>query len=81
MACWTLETAAAAPAPPPSALPPVPAPVLSTPPAAALVTFESWGANLPSWVRAACLTYVMQRQKDWKPSRRKRNGGSLSSVS
>ena len=79
MACWTLETAAAPSAPPSSALPPVPAPALPTPPAspAPLLTFESWGANLPSWVRAACPAYVMQRQKDWKPTRRKRNGGRL----
>ena len=79
MACWTVETAVLAPAPPPSALPPVPAPTLPMPPAPppALVTFESWGANLPAWARAACLTYVMQRQKDWKPTRRKRNGGRL----
>jgi len=57
----------------------VPAPALPTPPAppTPLETFESWGINLPSWVPAACLAYVMQRQKDWKPSRRKRNGGRL----
>lgn len=79
MACWTVDTAAASPTPPPSALAPVPAPALPTPPAspAPLETFESWGANLPNWVRAACLAYVMHRQKDWKPSRRKRNGARL----
>jgi site-specific recombinase XerD len=33
--------------------------------------------TLPSWVRAACLAYVQHRQKDWKPSRRKRNGARL----
>ncbi len=79
MGCWTVETAAAPPAPLPSALAPVPAPALPTPPRspAPLETFESWGASLPAWVRAACLAYVMQCQKDWKPSRRKRNGGRL----
>ena len=79
MACWTLETAAAASAPPSSALAPVPAPAVPTPPAspAPLETFESWGATLPAWVRAACLAYVTQRHKDWKPTRPKRNGGRL----
>jgi site-specific recombinase XerD len=72
---WTIETSPATttsvadtPAAPASAAPPAQAP---------LVTFENWGTNLPSWVRAACLAYVQHRQKDWKPSRRKRNGARL----
>ena len=72
---WTIETSPATttsvadtPAAPASPAPPAQAP---------LVTFENWGTNLPSWVRAACLAYVQHRQKDWKPSRRKRNGARL----
>jgi site-specific recombinase XerD len=75
MSCWTSETSAAPPTPAVCASP-VPAPPTPTPPAP-LVTFETWGTSLPAWVRAACLAYVMQRQKDWKPSRRKRNGARL----
>jgi len=72
---WTIETSPATttsvadtPAAPASPAPPAQAP---------LVTFENWGTNLPSWVRAACLAYIQHRQKDWKPSRRKRNGARL----
>jgi site-specific recombinase XerD len=75
MNCWTSETSAAPP-PPAVCASVVPAPP-APPPPAPIVTFESWGTSLPSWVRAACLAYVMQRQKDWKPSRRKRNGARL----
>jgi site-specific recombinase XerD len=75
MSCWTSETSPAAPmsvtnAP---AAPASPAPT----PQAPLVTFDSWGTTLPNWGRAACLAYVQHRQKDWKPSRRKRNGARL----
>jgi len=73
MSCWTTDTSAAPP-PPAACAPPVPPP--PTPPAP-LVTFETWGTSLPTWVRGACLAYVMHRQKDWKPSRRKRNGARL----
>jgi len=78
MSCWTAASAAAPastlaraapePALPPRTPPPKPAP---------LVTFETWGASLPAWVRTACLAYLMQRQKDCKPSRRQRNGARL----
>jgi site-specific recombinase XerD len=78
MTCWSIETSAAPPTPGAGTLP-VPEPPSPPPPAspAPLETFESWGANLPSWVRAACLAYVQHCQKDWKPSRRKRNGSRL----
>jgi integrase/recombinase XerD len=78
MSSWTIE-ASAAPPPPATSTQPVLVPPPPPPPApdAPLVTFESWGTTLPAWVRAACLAYVMQRQKDWKPTRRKRNGGRL----
>jgi len=75
MSCWTSETSPAAPTSVTNA-PAVPASPAPTP-QAPLVTFDSWGTNLPSWVRAACLAYVQHRQKDWKPSRRKRNGARL----
>jgi len=62
--------AATEPEPLPAA-PPVAAPA-SPPP-----TFETWGGDLPAWVRGACLDYLRQRQKDWKPSRRVRNSVRL----
>jgi site-specific recombinase XerD len=75
MNCWTSETSPATatsvadtPAAPASPAAPAQAP---------LVTFENWGTNLPSWVRAACLAYVQHRQKDCKPLPRKRNGARL----
>jgi len=78
MSCWTIESSTAPPTPAAGTLP-VPEPASPPPPApeAPLATFETWGTSLPAWVRTACLAYVMQRQKDWKPSRRKRNGGRL----
>jgi site-specific recombinase XerD len=57
---------------PPSA-PPAAAPV-PTPACAPLVTFETWGRDLPAWFREPCLAYIRLCQKDWKPSRRKHNG-------
>jgi site-specific recombinase XerD len=39
--------------------------------------FETWGDDLPAWVHDACLDYLRQRQKDWKPSRRGRNSARL----
>lgn len=74
--------AADAPAQPTSLPPapePAPPPVASPPPVppAPLVSFDAWGLSLPAWVREACLAYVRHRQKDWKPSRRARNGKRL----
>ena len=65
--------------PPPTPAPsPSPAPESASPPPPVppppLVTFDAWGPSLPAWVREACLAYVRHRQKDWKPSRRARNG-------
>ncbi len=66
---------------PPTALPPEPAPPppASPPPVPPVpfVSFDTWGLSLPAWVREACLAYVRHRQKDWKPSRRARNGKRL----
>jgi len=42
-----------------------------------VLTFETWGTDLPAWVRDACLDYLRHRQKDWKPSRRLRNSARL----
>jgi site-specific recombinase XerD len=78
MSGWMTESGAILPSPPAREVsaPTAPAPTQPASPAP-LVTFESWGTSLPSWVRAACLAYVQHRQKDWKPSRRKRNGARL----
>jgi site-specific recombinase XerD len=78
MSGWMTESGAALPSPLARELsaPTPPVPTQPAPPAP-LVTFETWGTSLPSWVRAACLAYVQHRQKDWKPSRRKRNGARL----
>jgi site-specific recombinase XerD len=78
MSGWMTEGGLALPSPPAREVS-VPAAPASTQPAppVPLVTFETWGTSLPSWVRAACLAYVQHRQKDWKPSRRKRNGARL----
>jgi integrase/recombinase XerC len=57
-----------APLPEPPMLPTTPAP---------LPSFETWGNDLSAWVRDACLDYLRQRQKDWKPSRRQRNSARL----
>src|SRR5512147_304046 len=50
-------------------------PDLATP--SPLLTFETWGGDLPNWVRDACLDYIHHRQKDWKLSRRLRNAARL----
>jgi site-specific recombinase XerD len=42
-----------------------------------VLTFETWGSDLPDWVRDACLGYIRPRQKDWKSSRRVRNSARL----
>jgi integrase/recombinase XerC len=78
MRCWTADSAAAPPPPSARSFAVEAAPASTPPPQPApLVRFETWGECLPAWVREACLGYVMQRQKDWKPSRRQRNGGRL----
>jgi len=78
MSGWMTESGPALPAPPACEVPVPTAPApTQPPPSAPLVTFDTWGTSLPSWVRTACLAYVQHRQKDWKPSRRKRNAARL----
>ena len=87
MARWTGDDPPS-PTPPPAEpeppTPPVAPPAPAVPPAPVTPAcgrrgqaFETWGAALPDWVRAACLDYLRHRQKDWKPSRRLRNSARL----
>jgi len=76
MARWTGGEPPSPPSPPPAEPeqpPPPPAPAMPPPP----LTFETWGVDLPDWVRQACLDYLHQRQVDWKSTRRARNSARL----
>jgi site-specific recombinase XerD len=57
---------------PPTAAPPLPA---LTPVAAAPCSdlAETWASGLPSWIREACLAYVHELARNWKPSQQRRH--------
>ena len=71
------------PGPPPEAGGPLALPSSTTPPPPTepaqmrptpLPDFgDTWAPSLPAWVREACLAYVHQRARDWKPSQCRRH--------
>lgn len=79
MSRWAADLPAH-PAPPAARSPdPEPPPAASAPPGPPipLVSFDTWGMCFAAWVREPCLAYIRHRQKDWKPTRRARNGKRL----
>jgi hypothetical protein len=58
--------------PTPPSVPP-PAPVLPVAPAPRPDLAVTWVPTLPAWVREACLAFVRQQARNWKPSQQRRH--------
>ena len=56
----------------PSAAPSLP-PLAPPPTAPCSDLAETWAPTLPSWIRAACLAYVHELARNWKPSQQRRH--------
>lgn len=57
--------------PPPAPVPPTDPARLAPAPVPDLA--QSWAATLPAWVREACLAFVHQQARNWKPSQQRRH--------